>query len=47
MQTRLESMEGENRMLKQRDSTNADAIANLSDRVQELTAKVRKMENNE
>jgi predicted nuclease with TOPRIM domain len=45
MQSRLEVVEKENTALRQKDSMNADAIANLSDRLHELTAKVRKMEN--
>jgi uncharacterized FlaG/YvyC family protein len=40
-QTRLEIMELENWTLKQRDSLNADAIANLSDKLQELMARIR------
>jgi hypothetical protein len=46
-QTRLEIMELENRTLKQRDSLNADAIANLSDKLQELMARMHKIENKE
>jgi integrase len=41
MQTRLEAMEQENQILRQKDSLNADAIASLSDRMQELMAEVQ------
>lgn len=44
MQTRLETMERENQLLRQKDSMNSDAIASLSDRMQELMNKVHKME---
>jgi hypothetical protein len=44
MQTRLEAMEQDNQILRQKDSMNADAIANLSDRMQEMTAKIQKLE---
>jgi hypothetical protein len=44
MQSRLEVMEKENTILRQKDSMNADAIANLSDRMQELMAKVQELE---
>jgi integrase len=44
MQTRLEVMEQENQMLRQKDSMNADAIASLSDKLQDLTSRVREME---
>ena len=44
MQTRLETMERENQTLRQKDSLNADAIASLSDRMQELMSKVHDME---
>jgi predicted nuclease with TOPRIM domain len=44
LQTKLEAMEQENQTLRQRDSMNADAIANLSDRMQEIMNKVHEME---
>jgi integrase len=44
LQTKLETMERENQKLKQKDSMNSDAIAGLSDRMQELMAKVRELE---
>jgi len=44
MQTRLEAMEQENTILRQKDSMNADAIAGLSDRMQELMNKVHEIE---
>jgi integrase len=44
MQTRLEVMEQENQMLRQKDSINADAIASLSDKMQELMTKVHEVE---
>jgi hypothetical protein len=44
MQTRLEAMEQENQMLRQKDSINADAIASLSDRMQEMMAKIQELE---
>jgi integrase len=44
MQTRLEIMERENQTLRQKDSMNSDAIAGLSDKMQELMAKVRELE---
>ena len=45
MQTRLETMERENQMLRQKDSMNTDAIANLSDKMHELTEKIQNLEN--
>jgi integrase len=44
-QTRIEELEATNQTLRKRDSLNADAIASLSDTVQELMAKVQKLEN--
>jgi integrase len=44
LQNRLEAMEQENQTLRQKDSMNADAIASLSDRMQELMTKVHAME---
>jgi integrase len=44
LQTKLDTMERENQILRQKDSLNADAIANLSDRMQELMNKVHEME---
>jgi integrase len=44
MQSRLEVVEKENTVLRQKDSMNADAIASLSDRMQELMSKVHEME---
>jgi hypothetical protein len=41
MQSRLEVMEKENTVLRQKDSMNADAIASLPDRMQELMTMVR------
>jgi hypothetical protein len=44
MQSRLETMEQENTILRHKDSMNADAIASLSDRMQELMTKVQGLE---
>lgn len=44
-QTRIEELEATNQMLRQKDSVNADAIASLSDQMQELTEKIQKLEN--
>jgi integrase len=44
LQTKLEAMERENQKLKQKDSMNSDAIAGLSDKMQELMTKVRDLE---
>ena len=41
MNVRVEELETTNQMLKQRDSMNADAIASLPDRMQELMTMVR------
>jgi hypothetical protein len=46
LQTKLETMERENQTLRQKDSMNSDAIAGLSDKMQELMAKVRELEKN-
>jgi len=43
-QTRIEELESTNQILRQKDSINADAIASLSDRMQELMAKIQKLE---
>ena len=43
-QTRVEELEATNQMLRQKDSMNADAIANLSDKMQELMTKVYELE---
>jgi integrase len=43
-QTRIEELEATNQMLRKKDSMNADAIASLSDRMQELMTKVHEME---
>jgi hypothetical protein len=42
--TRIEELETTNQVLRQRDSMNTDAIASLSDKVQELIAKVQELE---
>jgi integrase len=44
LQSKLEAMERENQILRQKDSINADAIATLSDKMQEMMAKVRELE---
>ncbi len=44
MQSRLEAMERENQTLRQKDSLNSDAIAGLSDKMQELMAKIHEMD---
>jgi integrase len=44
LQSRLEVMEQDNQILRQKDSMNADAIASLSDKMQELVNKVHEME---
>ena len=44
VESRLETMERENQRLRQKDSMNADAIAGLSDKMQELMTKVRELE---
>jgi integrase len=43
-QTKLDTMERENQRLIQKDSLNADAIASLSDRMQEMMAKIQELE---
>jgi hypothetical protein len=42
--TRIEELETTNQMLRQKDSMNADAIASLSDKMQELVLKVQELE---
>ena len=43
-QSKIDVLEQENLALRQRDSTNTDAIAGLSDTMQELMAKVQELE---
>jgi integrase len=43
-QSKIDVLEQENLALRQRDSTNTDAIASLSDKMQELMAKVQELE---
>jgi|SRR5919108_6473445 hypothetical protein len=43
-QTRIEELEATNQMLRQKDSMNADAIATLSDKMQEMMAKLQELE---
>lgn len=43
-QTRIEELETINQTLRQKDSMNADAIASLSDKMQDLMAKVQELE---
>lgn len=42
--TRIEELDTTNQMLRQKDSMNADAIAALSDKMQELTTKILELE---
>ena len=44
IETNLSEKEREIELLRQRDSTNTDAIASLSDKMQELMAKVQELE---
>jgi hypothetical protein len=44
IQTRLENREREIQLLQHKDSMNADAIASLSDKLQELGLKVQELE---
>ena len=43
-QIRIEELEATNQMLRQKDSMNADAIATLSDKMQEMMAKLQELE---
>jgi integrase len=43
-QTRLETVERENAELRHKDSMNGDAVASLSDRMQEMMAKIQELE---
>ena len=43
VQTKVDVLEVENNMLRQRDATNSDAIANLSDQVMKLMVEVKEM----
>jgi hypothetical protein len=44
IEAKLTEKEREIEMLRQRDSTNTDAIASLSDKMQELMVKVQELE---
>jgi hypothetical protein len=43
VQTKVDVLELENNMLRQRDATNSDAIANLSDQVMKLMVEVKEL----
>jgi hypothetical protein len=44
IESKLSEKEKEIQLLRQRDSMNTDAIANLSDKMQELVLKVQELE---